>query len=463
MALYVHITDECKGNAQNFNLSSELDGARRSIETNQSLLSFTYLAPSVLKKKIGRPFRLIAWQHALADDQLIVFLRIFQRRPKNYTLLLQKLTANPQPYTDAELRKIHADLTTASPAPPRPPPSDEERAWLEQVFQEKSPSTDIFVFETPSWVAAMRDNDRAALYNQLLDDMTDIDTLKPADPHEVPIHSAFRGDVGIAYHYRPDLDSILLLEPLRGNPDQSLCDKYLKRLADTDDLVGLSRLAARSYPLLIALDLDAWLAIQNDDESNLALSPEEARIIGSIQTAGADTDLAYPLFINGLAGSGKSTILQYLASIYVDFSLRRQTCRLPLYLTASKDLLERARRTVKGLITTSHETDPPRSDRLRHNRSTPRQLISDLPPSPLLAPSGRPSTIASDRPLHQLRVVSSPLGRDVRQTTGGSSTVGRSLVARYPIVNQGDTIPLGRRTVTRRLRRPSAPASLRIG
>ena len=355
MALYVHITDECKGNAQNFNLSSELDGARRSIETNQSLLSFTYLAPSVLKKKIGRPFRLIAWQHALADDQLIVFLRIFQRRPKNYTLLLQNLTANPQPYTDAELRKIHADLTTASPAPPRPPPSDEERAWLEQVFQEKSPSTDTFVFETPSWVAAMRDNDRAALYNQLLDDMTDIDTLKPADPHEVPIHSAFRGDVGIAYHYRPDLNSILLLEPLRGNPDQSLFDKYLKRLADTDDLVGLSRLAARSYPLLIALDLDAWLAIQNDDESNLALSPEEARIIGSIQTAGADTDLAYPLFINGLAGSGKSTILQYLASIYVDFSLRRQTCRLPLYLTASKDLLERARRTVKGLITTSHE------------------------------------------------------------------------------------------------------------
>ena len=369
MALYVHITDECKADAQNFRLSSELDVARCSIETNQSLLSFTYLSPSVLKKKLGRPFRLIAWQHGLADDQLIVFLRLLQRRPKNYPILLENLTANPQPYTDAELRKIHARLTTASPAPPRPSPSDEERAWLEAVFQEKYPSTDTFVFETPSWVAAMRDNKLAVLYNQLLDDMTHLDSLKPAEPHDtdVPIHWAPDGDVGIAYHYRPDLDSLLLLEPLRGAPEQSLFEKYLKRLSDTDDLIELSRLAARSYPLLIALDRDAWLAIQHDDESNLALSPEEARIIGSVQASRADTDLAYPLFINGLAGSGKSTILQYLASIYVDFSLRRQTRRLPLYLTASKALLERARQTVKGLITTNHH-------RILHDPIDPRTI-----------------------------------------------------------------------------------------
>ena len=97
MGIYVHITDECIADAKNFRLSSEIDAAQRSIETNQSLLSFSYISSSVLKKKIGRPFRLIAWQHAVADDHLIVLLRVLQRRPKNYAILLKKITANPQP------------------------------------------------------------------------------------------------------------------------------------------------------------------------------------------------------------------------------------------------------------------------------------------------------------------------------------------------------------------------------
>ena len=87
----------------------------------------------------------------------------------------------------------------------------------------------------------------------------------------------------------------------------------------------------------------------------MALSPEEAQLIGAIHTTGTESNLAYPLFINGRAGSGKSTILQYLASAYVDFALRRSTHRLPLYLTTSDDLLTRARQTVKGLLTINHE------------------------------------------------------------------------------------------------------------
>ena len=129
--------------------------------------------------------------------------------------------------------------------------------------------------------------------------------------------------------------------------------QLLTKTPDTPE--GLSRIALRSYPFLIVLEQNAWLAIQKDEEANLALSPEEADLLESINTMVVAGTLGYPLFINGRAGSGKSTMLQYLAADYVDFALRRGTRFRPLYMTCSRDLLERARSTVYGLLTTHHE------------------------------------------------------------------------------------------------------------
>jgi tetratricopeptide (TPR) repeat protein len=101
-------------------------------------------------------------------------------------------------------------------------------------------------------------------------------------------------------------------------------------------------------------DREAWLAIQKDQEANLALSPEEAELLESVHGKGLG---GYPLFINGRAGSGKSTMLQYLAMEYVDFALRQDATRrplYPLYMTCSKELLERARTTVRGLFKNNH-------------------------------------------------------------------------------------------------------------
>jgi hypothetical protein len=105
----------------------------------------------------------------------------------------------------------------------------------------------------------------------------------------------------------------------------------------------------------MVLDQDAWLAIQKDEEANLALSPEEAELLESVHRAGVEGELGYPLFINGRAGSGKSTMLQYLAADYVDFALRKKVKPLPLYMTCSRDLLDRARETVRGLLTAHHQ------------------------------------------------------------------------------------------------------------
>ena len=49
-------------------------------------------------------------------------------------------------------------------------------------------------------------------------------------------------------------------------------------------------------------------------------------------------------------------MLQYLAAEYIDFALRKNAKPLPLYLTCSRDLLERARETVRGLLTAHHRS-----------------------------------------------------------------------------------------------------------
>jgi len=163
--------------------------------------------------------------------------------------------------------------------------------------------------------------------------------------------------VGLAYLYRPDLHRLILLEPLRQSDDvEAILENHKERLLRAGPTArDISRVAGRSYPYLMVLDQNAWLAIQKDDEANLALSPEEADLLESIHRAGAEGEYRYPLFINGRAGSGKSTMLQYLAADYVNFALRPGTRLLPIYMTCSRDLLERARETVRGLLTTHHE------------------------------------------------------------------------------------------------------------
>ena len=349
MTLYVHITDDCRKEAQDLSLEPRLIKIKEQIETGQNLSGFDFLSATVLKRKIGRPFRLIAWQHAIANDELIIFVRLLKRRLADYTRQLDAIKDNPKPYSDDKIKQIYSELTTIAPVPSRPVPSAEERAWLDEVLQEKSPTNDTFVFETRSWVTKMRMNQLAPLYHKVLEDMADTTRLTVAAPH-----NHWLDDIGIAYHYRSDLDCLLLLEPLQSGQSADI-HEYESRLSRANDRTDMARLAARSYPLLVVLDRDAWLAIQTDEESNLALSPEEAQLIEAVHTTGAGTNIAYPLFINGHAGSGKSTILQYLASAYVDFALRTDTHRFPIYLTASDDLLTRARQIVKGLLTTNYE------------------------------------------------------------------------------------------------------------
>ncbi len=235
---------------------------------------------------------------------------------------------------------------------------------MDEVFTSKGQTDDLIVLETETWVEKMKEkSDFLGLYHRLLYRWVDLlssDQLRAAaDNTEFDIYWESDRDQspGIAYLYRRDINRLLLLEPLRRTgSDAALLENHkekLSRIGRTSD--ELLRVATRSYPLLMVLDQDVWLAIQKNKEANLALSPEEAELLDSIRRGGAEDRLSYPLFINGRAGSGKSTMLQHLAADYIDFALRRGAGQRLLYTTCSSGLLERAREVVRQLLTIHHK------------------------------------------------------------------------------------------------------------
>lgn len=367
MTIYVHIADQCQNDAVRHGQNSLVANLQASIKSTQNLTGFDYFLPTpFLKKSLGRSFRLIAYRAPVADDELILFLRVLARGSNDYKGFLANwdqdtdgLTRQLQPYDDAELKRLHEELTHVAPPSPLPQPNEEERGWLYEVFREDTPEDELFVLETEAWVKWMRDPANRtilALYHQMLEQL-DTNSLHAADSNDgCRAHWESDKQLGMAYLYRPDLNRLVLLEPLqRANDIDVVLQQHGERLRKAGEgQHELSRIAMRSYPFYMVLDRNAWLAIQMDEEANLALSPEEAELLESIRLAGAEGELGYPLFINGRAGSGKSTMLQYLVADYVDFALRRNTSSQPLYMTCSRDLLERARDTVRGQLTTHH-------------------------------------------------------------------------------------------------------------
>lgn len=81
----------------------------------------------------------------------------------------------------------------------------------------------------------------------------------------------------------------------------SLYNKYQLGNATSEEI---QKQARKGYPDWIMYgEFEDWKKLENDDEANLALSAEEIEVLNTTR---------YPYFINGLAGSGKSTILYYL-------------------------------------------------------------------------------------------------------------------------------------------------------
>ncbi|MCS6997490.1 MAG: ATP-binding domain-containing protein, partial [Casimicrobiaceae bacterium] len=375
MTLFVYVTEECQKKAREAGLHEVLERIRADVERKQTIAMFdqSFEPPYIVKKKLrNRQPRLVAELLELGDHTVVVFLTILMRHEKDY----EEFSHKPLEYGNRHFTRLRdvrqletyvAERAAAGQADDLPEPDDQENHLLYGTFHDvqlgevnDAAGDAQIVLEAQRWVDRVREERVRRQLNRIV--KACIHAL-PAQPgfssHEVPELTGWR-----VHAYRQG-NHLLLLDVSCGDDKQSETDarelvgriEAANQTMDADDSTALLRVARRAYPALVLADDDLWTDLESEVVANLALSPEEAKVFRSVR--GSQT--RFPLFINGRAGSGKSTILQYLFVELLDWYAREgpmqgsdlgraPTGPLPLYLTANRELLEVARSFVQRML-----------------------------------------------------------------------------------------------------------------
>lgn len=365
MALFVHTTEECERDILRHALTKEVDNfrERRLIKTQNPNLLERYAGTPYRKKQFTRQIRLIAYQHIIDEHIIIVFLKLMVRGSEEYRSFIKDRKGYGdryfRPYIDPGALKEWLDEQLQRPLPPqRPTPTDDEKKYLWHVLGEHSQGgTPVFVCESEDWVRAVTEKQMQNKLVLLTNSILEASEKGVNDDCIIPVEG--RGDIKIIGRFFPQHSRLFLASVMTTDmgDEHAVRERYAPILAgDAGDVTDEAILqhSIRTYPNELLLDEDLWIDVEQDKASNLALSPEEATILESVHLTTSDKNTGFPLFINGRAGSGKSTILQYLFADYLRLylkTLETSTVLHPLYFTGSPDLLKKSREVVSGLLT----------------------------------------------------------------------------------------------------------------
>jgi hypothetical protein len=362
MAIYVIITEQCKNDLQEHQMELTVNSFRDRILRDQNMNLFDNFPPPFLKKRFSRPQRLVAASLPVdgTDDVVVIFLRFLIRGGNEYTSFI----ADPKSYKKRWVEDIYTqeylkewldqNRTVILPIL-KDPPSPEEMEFLWGINQNESNlSTEEFVFETPDWISATKDEKMKRsliLLPEYIMKLTEKDDsgygIEQLPQNLCIVYRNFK-------HYRRlFLAGIFLNKDIQGIDD--ILGKY-KLILEKDNVRenDISKASKRSYPSLLLADTDLWFGTQTDNEANLSLSPEETDLLRSAYAYSQNSEdvAGFPMFINGRAGSGKSTILQYLFADYLGYFFLRNsnTFKPPIFITYSGDLVEKSKKSVSNIL-----------------------------------------------------------------------------------------------------------------
>ena len=355
MSLLVYVTEACRVNAAQHGLEADIERFTARVEESQSTSLFDHFPPPYLVKKNlgGRQWRLIADHRTVQGHGVIRCLCIMVRGSREYKLFVD----NPGHYgstrfddvtDDSNLEQFVSERTQGVSTPSKPSASDEEYGFLFGVFghQEDDLGSDL-VFETEEWLSHVSADRISKQLAVLCEPCRDALALE-SGLNRVPVPD--RSGWWVWAFREPGR---LLLLSLSSEDNGEKAEEYARKVTEELSAEGtesLLRVSRRAYPALILADDEFWIDLERDALANFALSPEETSVLESARSP----ERPFPLFINGRAGSGKSTILQYLFADLLAHYLRTfnesSSLAPPIYLTANPDLLERARDLVSRIL-----------------------------------------------------------------------------------------------------------------
>jgi len=244
------------------------------------------------------------------------------------------------------------------------PPPKKLIEWLDDFKLELNNE----VFETEQWVKyalskskleGMEDNfvntfrlvlktiidNEDKIEKEIIHTMNDIDVFKYEE-----------NDIGILYSKVKvkETQILILYDGAYIKNQKEYWEKAIENIQQNDikfeaTRESISRIAFRSYPKWTISDYNTWFSIEKSKEiSNLSLTSEQSTFL---------KDFKFPYYINGQAGSGKSTMLYYLfANTYFSKSMGLIEGDL-IFLTENEKLLEDTKKYVFDLLTNNPEFD----------------------------------------------------------------------------------------------------------
>lgn len=336
---------------------------------------------SYLKRKEGN-FRIIAKVIKIEREDILCLLKVFSRGEPAYKRFLEASKHDSQLFQKTELESdLVAWLADKKSKLPLARLSSETlpeelRFCLERPDW-KNDYNDIIVHESNSWCYKFNQQNirsQATFFRQLIEEIVDnFDSIGTITNYpQVKIHGNNNHYLLFSTLVTEDeipQQVLLLIAPLADYPTPEIIAEIIEIVKIQENqfawwtnqnrltLEDLITYTKRSYPAYILLEEDFWLKIQNGDRVNLALSQEEKEFLHTVST-----EKSLPLFLNGRAGSGKSTMLFYLFAYYCYRHL--ELCQVkqqdflspphPLFLTYSKNLSEYARERVYSLLRYHH-------------------------------------------------------------------------------------------------------------
>lgn len=388
--MYVYISYELevaiRNNAQQ---QQRILGLKEQIEQGDPLLFGLLFSPRhpYWVKRIGINYRLIAAVVTVNNEQVLYLINLLLRGGHEYRSFLD----DPQRWGRQNIRINQFTLETwlteqrqELPKPEIPLMPGILQPWLQKPdllntgngWQGK----EQIVFESREWVELWQRSDagisaQGKIFHLLLCHLLAIAKgnygiySSSRYPHLKICHDPDSSNSIVYYVLQPgkdkdnDREIYFLLAPYRHRPTEidigklgaslklygTTCNQdILDNAQETDDL---ARYARRSYPSYIVWDLDTWEKLERETEANLALSGEEEELLHGMR---------FPAFINGRAGSGKSTMLHYAFAYYCHLYLREinqlgyEDSSIPpfrpLFLTYSDRLTRRAKDVVYRIL-----------------------------------------------------------------------------------------------------------------
>ena len=350
----VYISKLCKKDIKSLGYEREIEKFRKKILKEQSAQQFDHFPKPFLKKRFQRQVRLISTEKVIDDYSVIIFLRLLIRGSGEYKSFgANKFEVLPgydrveAEITDEALLEFIEKEKPKLPKPP-PSPSTEEMNYLNASLSGAQDFHQDHFCETQLWVDRIKENKFAPRVSHFIDPI--LETVDSDQPGLQKVVSDKNDKYGILYRRIPDQKRVILFAPFIGGdvPEQRVRELYEKLLDSEVDSDSVSRKTKRAYPHDLVLNDDAWFQIQKEDSGNMALSLEEIQVLESP----GENHGGFPLFINGSAGSGKSTILQFLFSKFLltYLSQSRSSGSSPVFFACNDELLEKSQESVTAIL-----------------------------------------------------------------------------------------------------------------